>query len=176
MSRCTSPAACATSSASHTLNGDAHRLARRQHTGLIQHLQQRRASDQLHHDERPRAVHTGVEYRHRPRITEHRRVPRLPLKPGQETRIGSALRAEHLGRNLTAQNLIAARHTVAMPPTPITSASAYRPPSTRAPVIAIAAHHLTTAVPPGPTDRDVAPAAAAGTTSGPDITTRRYRP
>ncbi len=86
--------------------GDPHRLCGRHHPGLIQDLPQGPARDQLHHDERPLAVHAGVEHRHQPRVTQPRRMPGLPVKPGQETRISRVLRTEHLDRDLAAQHLI----------------------------------------------------------------------
>ena len=86
--------------------GDPHRLPGRQHPGLVQDLAQGPARDQLHHDERRRPVDAGVEHRHQPRVTQPGRVPGLPLEPGQETRIGRVLRAEHLDRDITAQHLI----------------------------------------------------------------------
>ena len=106
MSRCTSPAACATSSASHTAAAMRTASPAASIPASSRTCRRVRPATSSITMNGVRPVDTGVEHRHQPRVTEPGRVPGLPVKPGQETRIGRVLRAEHLDRDLAAQHLI----------------------------------------------------------------------
>ena len=82
-------------------------LTGRNRTELVEEIPQGAARGQFHHDVRRPAVDPAVEDRHDPRMAQPGHVPGLPLEPGQESRVRRVLRAEHLDRDLTVQNLVA---------------------------------------------------------------------
>ncbi len=125
MSRCTSPAACAASSASHT----AAAIAAASPAGSIP------ASSRTWRRVRPATSS----------ITINGVVPSTPLSNtvtsrGWHRKPASAANCGLSTLTATSRPRIPslARHTVAIPPVPSTSPSAYRPPSTRVPVTTIA--------------------------------------